>query len=128
MHSRHSSAQTPSCPNETKARGWHPHTPVNAFPTGVKILDRPNWSLDRLTLTYECISPWENVTTPPNLGSKVSQNRRSETHLNRVSYWIFSWGGGGGGGGGERMARTKKFKVPRPLLRCHAHIVLMVPF
>ena len=24
-------------------RGWHPHTLVNAFPTGA------NWSLDRLT-------------------------------------------------------------------------------
>ena len=24
------------------AKGWHPHTLVNAFPTGVKDLDRPN--------------------------------------------------------------------------------------
>ena len=34
-----------------RARGWHPHTLVNVVPTGVKILDRPNWSLDRLTVS-----------------------------------------------------------------------------
>ena len=35
----------------TPQTGWHPHALVNAFPTRVKILDRPNWSLDRLTVS-----------------------------------------------------------------------------
>ena len=32
----------------TKGVAPCPHTLVNTFPTGVKILDRPNWSLDRV--------------------------------------------------------------------------------
>ena len=31
-----------------------PHTTVIAFPTAVKILDRPVWSFDRLTVPWKC--------------------------------------------------------------------------
>ena len=40
-----------------------------------------------LALTYECISPWENMATPLNLGSKVGQDGQTagRKRINRVN-------------------------------------------
>ena len=50
-HTKFGGGTHPSHTLWSYTRGWHPHTLVNAFLTRVKILDRPNWSLDRFTVS-----------------------------------------------------------------------------